>query len=121
MSVDPLQARRTPALRRGHRARRSGIAAPNDPMIADPELKIAELYGMLAADAGDIAEGRTPADNQTVRNVFVIGPDKKIKQVLVYPMTTGATSTRRSGHRLAAADRRAQGGDAGATGSRART
>jgi thioredoxin-dependent peroxiredoxin len=64
-------------------------AAPNYPMIGDPELKIAKLYEMLPADAGDTAEGRTPADNQTVRNVFVIGPDKKIKLVLVYPMTTG--------------------------------
>jgi alkyl hydroperoxide reductase subunit AhpC len=64
-------------------------AAPNYPMIGDPGLKVAKLYEMLPADAGDTAEGRTPADNQTVRNVFVIGPDKKIKLVLVYPMTTG--------------------------------
>jgi thioredoxin-dependent peroxiredoxin len=64
-------------------------AAPNYPMIGDPELKIAKLYGMLPSNAGDSSEGRTPADNQTVRNVFVIGPDKKIKLVLVYPMTTG--------------------------------
>jgi alkyl hydroperoxide reductase subunit AhpC len=63
--------------------------APNFPMIGDPELKIAKLYGMLAADAGDSCDGRTAADNQTVRNVFVIGPDKKIKLVLVYPMSTG--------------------------------
>jgi alkyl hydroperoxide reductase subunit AhpC len=63
--------------------------APNYPIIGDPELKVAKLYGMLPADAGDTAEGRTPADNQTVRNVFVIGPDKRIKLVLVYPMTTG--------------------------------
>jgi alkyl hydroperoxide reductase subunit AhpC len=63
--------------------------APNYPMIGDAELKVAKLYGMLPADAGDSAEGRTPADNQTVRNVFVIGPDKRIKLVLVYPMTTG--------------------------------
>ena len=63
--------------------------APNYPMIGDPELKIAKLYGMLPADAGDSWEGRTPADNQTVRNVFVIGPDKKIKLVISYPMTTG--------------------------------
>jgi len=63
--------------------------APNYPMIGDPELKIAKLYGMLPADAGDTSEGRTPVDNQTVRNVFVIGPDKKIKLVIAYPMSTG--------------------------------
>jgi alkyl hydroperoxide reductase subunit AhpC len=63
--------------------------APNFPMIGDPDLKISKLYGMLPASASGSAEGRTPADNQTVRNVFVIGPDKKIKLILVYPMTTG--------------------------------
>jgi alkyl hydroperoxide reductase subunit AhpC len=63
--------------------------APNYPMIGDPELKISKAYGMLPADAGTTSEGRTAANNQTVRNVFVIGPDKKIKLVLVYPMTTG--------------------------------
>ena len=63
--------------------------APNFPMIGDPELKISKLYGMLPASASGSAEGRTPADNQTVRNVFVVGPDKKIKLILVYPMTTG--------------------------------
>jgi alkyl hydroperoxide reductase subunit AhpC len=63
--------------------------APNYPMIGDPDLKIAKLYGMLPAAASGDASTRTPADNQTVRNVFVIGPDKKIKLVLVYPMTTG--------------------------------
>ena len=62
--------------------------APNYPIIADPELKVAKAYGMLAADA-DPGDARTPADNQTVRNVFVVGPDKKIKLILVYPMTTG--------------------------------
>ena len=62
--------------------------APNYPIIADPELKVAKAYGMLAADAAP-GDARTPADNQTVRNVFVIGPDKKIKLILVYPMTTG--------------------------------
>jgi thioredoxin-dependent peroxiredoxin len=63
--------------------------APNYPIIGDGDLKISKLYGMLpAAASGDPAE-RTPADNQTVRNVFVIGPDKRIKLVLVYPMTTG--------------------------------
>jgi thioredoxin-dependent peroxiredoxin len=58
-------------------------------MIGDPDLKISKLYGMLPAAASGNAEARTPADNQTVRNVFVIGPDKKIKLILVYPMTTG--------------------------------
>jgi len=59
------------------------------PMIGDPELKVAKLYDMLPASAGDSAEGRTPADNATVRSVFVIGPDKKIKAMLTYPMSTG--------------------------------
>jgi alkyl hydroperoxide reductase subunit AhpC len=63
--------------------------APNYPMIGDPALVVSKLYGMLPAEAAGTSEGRTPADNQTVRNVFVIGPDKKIKLVLVYPMTTG--------------------------------
>jgi alkyl hydroperoxide reductase subunit AhpC len=61
----------------------------NYPLIGDPELRIAKLYGMLPTDAGETAQGRTPADNATVRTVFVIGPDKKIKLMLVYPMTTG--------------------------------
>ena len=64
-------------------------AAVNYPIIGDPDLKISKLYGMLPAHAGETSEGRTAADNQTVRNVFIIGPDKKIKLVLVYPMTTG--------------------------------
>ena len=59
------------------------------PLIGDPELKVAKLYDMLPAAAGDSSEGRTPADNATVRSVFVIGPDKKIKLSLTYPMTTG--------------------------------
>ena len=63
--------------------------APNYPMIGDPTLEISKLYGMLPAEAGNSSEGRTAADNQTVRNVFVVGPDKKVKLVLVYPMTTG--------------------------------
>jgi len=63
--------------------------APNYPMIGDPDLKVAKLYGMLPASVTGTSEGRTPADNQTVRNVFVIGPDKKIKLILVYPMSTG--------------------------------
>jgi alkyl hydroperoxide reductase subunit AhpC len=64
-------------------------AAPNYPLIGDPYLTVAKLYGMLAAETSGDATSRTPADNQTVRNVFVIGPDKKIKLILVYPMTTG--------------------------------
>jgi thioredoxin-dependent peroxiredoxin len=63
--------------------------APNYPMIGDRELKIAKAWGMLPASASGDASERTAADNQTVRNVFVIGPDKKIKLVLVYPMSTG--------------------------------
>ncbi len=59
------------------------------PLIGDPELKVAKLYDMLPAEAGESAEGRTPADNATVRSVFVIGPDKKVKAMLTYPMTTG--------------------------------
>jgi alkyl hydroperoxide reductase subunit AhpC len=63
--------------------------APNYPIISDNDFNVSKLYGMLAGDtSGDVA-GRTPADNQTVRNVFVIGPDKKVKLILVYPMTTG--------------------------------
>jgi alkyl hydroperoxide reductase subunit AhpC len=64
-------------------------AKVNYPMIGDPELKIAKLYDMLPADAGNTSEGRTPAANATVRTVFVIGPDKKIKLMLSYPMSTG--------------------------------
>ena len=63
--------------------------APNYPLIGDPHLTVAKLYGMLPAGISGDAKERTPADNQTVRNVFVIGPDKKIKLILVYPMTTG--------------------------------
>jgi alkyl hydroperoxide reductase subunit AhpC len=61
----------------------------NYPIIGDTELKIAKLYDMLASEAGDSCEGRTPADNAPVRTVFVIGPDKRIKLTLAYPMTTG--------------------------------
>jgi thioredoxin-dependent peroxiredoxin len=63
--------------------------APNYPMIGDVDLTVSKLYGMLPAEADPSSGQRTPADNQTVRNVFVIGPDKKIKLVMVYPMTTG--------------------------------
>ena len=63
--------------------------APNYPIIGDSDYHVSKLYGMLPADVSGDAKGRTPADNQTVRNVFVIGPDKKVKLILVYPMTTG--------------------------------
>ena len=59
------------------------------PLIGDKDLKVAKLYDMLPAGAGDTSEGRTPADNATVRSVFIIGPDKKIKLILTYPMSTG--------------------------------
>jgi alkyl hydroperoxide reductase subunit AhpC len=63
--------------------------APNYPLIGDSDFKVSKLYGMLPEDVEGDPGARTPADNQTVRNVFVIGPDKKVKLVLVYPMTTG--------------------------------
>ena len=64
-------------------------AAPNYPMIGDTDLKVAKLYGMLPADTPGTSEGRTAANNQTVRTVFVVGPDKKLKLMIMYPMTTG--------------------------------
>jgi alkyl hydroperoxide reductase subunit AhpC len=63
--------------------------APNYPIIGDVDFNVSKLYGMLPADVSGDPADRTPADNQTVRNVFVIGPDKKVKLILVYPMTTG--------------------------------
>ena len=63
--------------------------APNYPMIGDSDLAVAKLYGMLPANAGDSAQGRTAVDNATVRNVYVIGPDKQIKLMITYPMSTG--------------------------------
>ena len=63
--------------------------APNYPMIGDTDLSVSKLWGMLPATLQGSCDGRTPADNQTVRNTFVIGPDKKIKLIIVYPMTTG--------------------------------
>jgi alkyl hydroperoxide reductase subunit AhpC len=63
--------------------------APNYPIISDVDFNVSKLYEMLPADVGGEAAERTPVDNQTVRNVFVIGPDKKVKLILVYPMTTG--------------------------------
>jgi thioredoxin-dependent peroxiredoxin len=62
---------------------------PNYPMIGDTDLNVSKLYGMLPEGAGETAEGRTAVDNATVRNVFVIGPDKTVKLILVYPMSTG--------------------------------
>jgi alkyl hydroperoxide reductase subunit AhpC len=64
-------------------------AAPNYPIVADADFNVSKMYGMLPAATSGEAKARTPADNQTVRNVFVIGPDKKVKLILVYPMTTG--------------------------------
>jgi thioredoxin-dependent peroxiredoxin len=63
--------------------------APNYPIIGDANYEVSKLYGMLPAETSGDPEERTPADNQTVRNVFVVGPDKKVKLILVYPMTTG--------------------------------
>ncbi|MGH3111592.1 MAG: peroxiredoxin [Gaiellaceae bacterium] len=63
--------------------------APNYPIIGDSDFEVSKMYGMLPASVEGDAKARTPADNQTVRNVFVIGPDKKVKLILVYPMTTG--------------------------------
>ena len=85
LSVDPVTSHSKWAVdieeTQGHKV--------NYPMIGDPELKIAKLYDMLPADAGNMSEGRTAATNATVRTVFVIGPDKKIKLMLSYPMSTG--------------------------------
>ena len=69
-------------------AETQGIA-PNFPIVGDADLSVSKLYGMLPADTPGSSEGRTPANNATVRNVFVVGPDKQIKLILVYPMTTG--------------------------------
>jgi alkyl hydroperoxide reductase subunit AhpC len=85
LSVDPVES---------HQKWKADIAEtqgaePTYPMIGDTDLAVSKLYGMLPAGAGDTSDGRTAMDNQTVRNVFVIGPDKKIGLILVYPMTTG--------------------------------
>jgi len=85
LSVDPVDHH----ARWSNDIRETQRYAPNYPMIADTDLKVAKLYGMLPADLEGTCNGRTAADNQTVRNVFVIGPDKKIKLVIIYPMTTG--------------------------------
>ena len=85
LSVDPVSSHSKWAVdieeTQGHKV--------NYPMIGDPQLKVAKLYNMLPAEAGETCEGRTPADNAAVRTVFVIGPDKKIKLMLSYPMSTG--------------------------------
>ena len=85
LSVDPVSSHEKWAAdiqeTQGHKV--------NYPMIGDPELKVAKLYDMLPADAGTTSEGRTPVQNATVRTVFVIAPDKKIKLLLSYPMSTG--------------------------------
>jgi len=85
LSVDPVDNHK----RWSNDIKETQGTAPNYPMIGDTDLKISKTYGMLPASTSGTAEGRTPADNMTVRNVFIIGPDKKIKLVLVYPMTTG--------------------------------
>jgi len=85
LSVDPVENHAKWA----HDIRETQGVAPNYPMIGDTDLAISKLYGMLPASTAGTATGRTPADNQTVRNVFVIGPDKKIKLIIAYPMTTG--------------------------------
>ena len=85
LSVDPVDDHK----RWSNDIRETQGHAPNYPMIGDTELKVSKLYEMLPASIEGTCAGRTPADNQTVRNVFVIGPDKKIKLIIVYPMTTG--------------------------------
>ena len=85
LSVDPVDAHK----RWAKDIEETQGIAPNYPMIGDPQLTISKLYDMLPVEAGTTCLGRTAADNQTVRNVYVIGPDKRIKLVLSYPMTTG--------------------------------
>jgi alkyl hydroperoxide reductase subunit AhpC len=85
ISVDPVDSHHK---WKGDIQKVSGFAV-NYPLIGDNDLAVAKLYDMLPASAGNTSEGRTPADNQTVRSVFVIGPDKKVKLILTYPMSTG--------------------------------
>jgi alkyl hydroperoxide reductase subunit AhpC len=85
LSVDPLGKHEQWA----HDIEETQGTAPNYPIISDADFKVSKLYGMLPAETEGDPSTRTPADNQTVRNVFVIGPDKKIKLILIYPMTTG--------------------------------
>ena len=85
LSVDPVDNHK----RWSHDILETQGHAPNYPMIGDTDLAISKLYGMLPAELQGTSEGRTPADNATVRNVYVVGPDKKVKLLIVYPMTTG--------------------------------
>jgi alkyl hydroperoxide reductase subunit AhpC len=85
LSVDPV----TDHSRWANDIKETQGYAPNYPVIGDTDLKVSKLYGMLPASASGDASKRTPMDNLTVRNVFVIGPDKKVKLIIVYPMTTG--------------------------------
>jgi alkyl hydroperoxide reductase subunit AhpC len=85
LSVDPVEDHK----RWADDIRETQGMAPNYPLIGDSDLAVSKLYGMLPADTAGTSQGRTAATNQTVRNVFVIGPDKKVKLVIVYPMTTG--------------------------------
>ena len=85
LSVDPVDSH----ARWSNDIKETQGYAPNYPMIGDTDLSVSKAWGMLPASLGGTHEGRTAADNQTVRNVFVIGPDKKIKLLIVYPMTTG--------------------------------
>jgi thioredoxin-dependent peroxiredoxin len=85
LSVDPVESH----ARWSNDIKETQGHAPNYPMIGDTDLHVSKLYDMLPASIEGSCEGRTPADNQTVRSVFVVGPDKKIKLMLVYPMTTG--------------------------------
>ena len=85
LSVDPVDNHKKWAID----IKETQGAAPNFPMIGDTELKVSKLYNMLPASTSGGSDGRTAADNATVRTVFIIGPDKKIKLILVYPMTTG--------------------------------
>jgi alkyl hydroperoxide reductase subunit AhpC len=85
LSVDPVESH----VKWAHDILESQGHAPNFPMIGDPTLAISKLYGMLPGSTEGSSEGRTAANNQTVRTVFVIGPDKKLKLMIAYPMTTG--------------------------------
>jgi alkyl hydroperoxide reductase subunit AhpC len=87
LSVDPV----TSHSKWAEDIRETQGTAPNYPMIGDTDLSISKTYGMLPADAGTTSDGRTAMDNMTVRTVYVIGPDKKIKLMISYPMTTGRT------------------------------
>jgi thioredoxin-dependent peroxiredoxin len=85
LSVDPVESHK----RWARDIMETQGYAPNFPMIGDPTLAIAKSFGMLPVETGGSSDGRTASDNQTVRNVFVIGPDKRVKLIIVYPMSTG--------------------------------